>query len=368
MTFLLTLPSRPGGAAPVPAPTLDVLDGSSTAVQRHLRRGGISRYEPATMGALLALLEMQPKGFVFFDVGANVGLYSAMCDLLFEPSHVIAFEPTPSTAAIARRIAKRNGLRTVVERAAVGPADGTAPLYLSATSDASNSMVLGFKENVGAEAVPVVSLDSYVASSGLEPDVVKMDVETFEPDVIAGAHQLLLRRRPALIVEVLNRRGHDHGEEIGQALAPYGYTAYRLPTVPTWQPEDRITGELGSEDRDWLLVPEPLPGDFAQRYAAWRERLDDADRQRAAAAKPAPKTPAKTPDADSASVPSGARSDAGVESVAVTSIAARPRAAARAAIDRVRAESRLVRSVHRSSGVAAVARGAGRRLRRIVRR
>ncbi len=64
----------------------------------------------------------------------------------------------------------------------------------------------------------------------------KIDVETFEPAVLAGAAETIGRARPYIVIEVLNRRGHDHGIEITEAMTSFGYSYYEsrahLGTAP----------------------------------------------------------------------------------------------------------------------------------------
>src|SRR5690554_3104652 len=219
MSFRVRLPVPPGhDLEPV---RLDLLVGASSAVQRQVRRVGIGGYETPTMATLLAVAAQQ-RAPVFFDVGANVGLYAAMVARLLTASTVVAFEPTPSTAAIARQIVAANGLDVRVEAVALGADEGTADLYLSAKSDASNSLVEGFKRSTGMVTVPVRRLDGYVEASRLVPTLLKVDTETFEPQVIAGAVETLRRHRPTMVVEVLKRRGHDHGVELTEAMAGLG--------------------------------------------------------------------------------------------------------------------------------------------------
>jgi FkbM family methyltransferase len=265
----IAVPARRGRGAR----HLDVIDGASTAVQRALRRGGLAGYEASTTAALLTLFECQGTRFTFFDVGSNIGLYGVMCRRLFPDSRVVAFEPTPATASIALDIARRNDLDVTVERSAVGRDDGEATLFVSTTSDASNSLVRGFKRSVGSETVPVVRLDTYVERTGLVPDVVKVDVEGHEAAALEGAIDVLERHRPALVIEVLHRRGRDLGVEITEVMRPLGYHWYRLSDTPTWRPEPRISGDPESPDRDWLLSPEPVSRRFARRYRRWSRRI-----------------------------------------------------------------------------------------------
>ncbi len=62
---------------------LNVLDRRETAVQRKLRSEGLAGYEPLTQAVLLALAQRASKGGAFLDVGAHIGLYSALVDSIF---------------------------------------------------------------------------------------------------------------------------------------------------------------------------------------------------------------------------------------------------------------------------------------------
>ena len=93
MSFYTPLPRLPGQSGA--EAYLNIVVGKSTAVQRALRREGLAAYEPPTVAAILAVMELQEPGFTFFDVGANVGLYSSLCAAMFDSGRVVAFEPTP---------------------------------------------------------------------------------------------------------------------------------------------------------------------------------------------------------------------------------------------------------------------------------
>ena len=92
MTYVVPLPS--GGKVG----QLDIVDPFSSSVQRLIRRSGLASFEPETAAALLALFEQAGPGFVLYDVGANVGVYSAMAAAMFEPAAVHSFEPSPTDA------------------------------------------------------------------------------------------------------------------------------------------------------------------------------------------------------------------------------------------------------------------------------
>jgi FkbM family methyltransferase len=257
---------------------LDLVDPYATAVQRLIRRSGLASFEPETAAALLTLFEHADPGFVFYDVGANVGVYSAMAAVMFHPEAVHSFEPSPITARMLRTVAEANDANITIHECALSDVDGTATLFLSPESDASNSLVEGFRDAAGQTTVVTRRLDDVVRETGVAPTVIKIDVETHEPAVLAGARKTLEAHRPYLVIEVLFRSKVDLGAPIGQAVADLGYSCYALDSEPDWQPADRITGRRGFA-RDWLLAPDPLSDEFIERWNVWHQRYLACDLQ-----------------------------------------------------------------------------------------
>ncbi len=126
------------------------------------------------------------RGDVAFDIGANRGHVSeALIEL---GARVVAVEPNPSLAPLLRR---RYGRQLTVIQAAVGDADGERILYLGqndlhwTVSDAWRDRAP--RGHVWTEAikVPLITLDQLIDTHG-NPDFVKIDVEGYEPKVLAG--------------------------------------------------------------------------------------------------------------------------------------------------------------------------------------
>ncbi|NNE13116.1 MAG: FkbM family methyltransferase [Ilumatobacter sp.] len=235
-------------------------------MQRALRRTGIAGFEATTMAAFLVALHGVGASRTVFDVGANVGLYASTAKKLFPDAQVTAFEPTPKTAEICAAIARRNRLDVRVERCALGSTVGHGTLFLSGTSDSSNSLVEGFKEAVGTVEVAVSTVDAFVAETGIVPNVIKVDAEGYEAEILRGAQHTLQRHRPILILEVLFRRGTDHGPEIAVALDGLDYSGFRIGATTDWSSPSSIAGDPTGLDRDWLLSPTPLDEAFARRF------------------------------------------------------------------------------------------------------
>lgn len=255
---------------------LNLVNDRDTITQRAIRRTGIAGYQPATTAGILAALELARRPLVFFDVGANAGLYSILCKRLWPDARVVAFEPFGQTADAAAQIASANDLDITVERTAVSDDEGVAELFLSARSDASHSLHR-FGEPTGTVEVDTITVDAYVSEAGVAPTVMKVDVELHEPAVIRGARDLLETQRPILVIELLPE-GDDlgqSGQEALRMLGDLGYTAHHLVPHP-------LVAARGSDDlwRDWLLWPgEPHAG-FDAAYLGWSLAVARCERVR----------------------------------------------------------------------------------------
>ncbi len=260
---------------------INVLNRKETAVQRQLRRGGLASYEPPTQATLLALMEVAPKPATFLDVGAHIGLYSALIDAVFPEGSVDAraFEPTPATADIARRLSLANNLTVLVEEVAVSSSPGTAQFYVSAKSESSNSMTEGFREALETLDVDVTTIDAYCQERQVRPAVIKIDVETLESHVLFGGMQTFREARPSIVFEILFASDHDH---LGQALKEMeglGYTLYHVNGAGDWTKTvvEEYRRFVSREQRDWLLVPGDLPRGFDRARKRWLSAISKCD-------------------------------------------------------------------------------------------
>ena len=184
---------------------------------------------------------------VCFDVGANVGYYTLMLAQRAKRGSVHAFEPVPLNFHILNTNVLANKLRNViVNNCAVGDGEGTTE-FVVATDAAYSSMVDTRRKSIAERiVVPVVTLDSYCASHGIERiDFIKADVEGAEGQVVRGAAGLLADkdRRPRLIMlelhEPMLQRYRSSVDNIVRTLQSYDYKAVVSDRggIVTFEPE-----------------------------------------------------------------------------------------------------------------------------------
>lgn len=197
--------------------------------------GGLSLEVPASFAAHNAdgfeplsmrwLCDTARPGQLVFDVGAHVGVVSCVVGgAVGSAGAVVAIEPDPRSHPLLRANLARTGLGstvTVVE-AAAGASTGTSTLVQPANTDAAH---LSGRRTARGSVVEVVTLDQLADRFGF-PDLVKIDVEGWEPDVLDGMEQVL-RRRPRLLLELnparLEAVGH-RPEVLVTRLRTLGYS------------------------------------------------------------------------------------------------------------------------------------------------
>jgi FkbM family methyltransferase len=149
------------------------------------------------------LIDHFPERGLFFDVGANLGLYSiALANALGTRFQGIAFEPCPSTVQCLRKNLAVNGVSTVaIAQTALSSSAGTMMLS-NYPNGLNNFGVSGYKNNHPTIEVPTITLDEFCERENLTPDVCKIDVEGHELHVLMGGQSILCRQRPVLLIEV----------------------------------------------------------------------------------------------------------------------------------------------------------------------
>lgn len=189
-------------------------------------------HEPANLAVLRRLL---PPSGVFWDIGANYGLFSLELSQSHPNSRIVAVEPQPRLVRFLRKSLQRNPAAAirVLEKAVASTA---GPLTLSVPSDsfARASLVERFDggSTFTVETVPLGALVEFYGS----PDVVKIDVEGAELDVLRSGVELLRNQGPTILMEVNDARHADLGSiETIQFLADLGYEFFAVPGFPNSQ-------------------------------------------------------------------------------------------------------------------------------------
>lgn len=176
--------------------SFDWIEGSKLVVRNGMTgaTGNIycGLHEFVDMAFLLHLLR---PGDLFVDVGANIGSYTVLASAVCG-ARSIAIEPDPGTVRSLRRNVEINGIedRVTVVEAAVGSSAGTVGFTVG--QDTTNRVATSTDRET--REVQVRTLDEIVAKEA--PVLIKMDVEGYEPEVVAGASSALAQ--PSLVAVI----------------------------------------------------------------------------------------------------------------------------------------------------------------------
>lgn len=148
------------------------------------------------------------RGDIFFDVGANQGLYSLFAAARGgEHTRVVAFEPQPRVAEALQRSIDANMFQNVVlvqeaVSSSIGETSFFVPAFGSGTASLSHAQAAR-NGSVQEIRCATTTLDHYVESNGIARiDIMKMDVEGFEASVLEGGSDTITRSHPIIWFEV----------------------------------------------------------------------------------------------------------------------------------------------------------------------
>lgn len=255
---------------------LNVLSRKKNSVQRQIRRGGLGSYELDVQSALLALCETEVERIRFLDVGAHMGFYSALVSTIFHFAnpYVVAVEPTPDTAHDARLLRRANGLQYTIMETAVSDSHGEALLYLSDTSESSNSLDPGLHDSEHVR-VRLTTLDRLVNDGLTPPSLIKIDVEMLEANVLRGGLAMIQQHRPILMLALPTGIEPDAIGAMLMAIEHFGYGFYQVSADSVWKPCDaqEVLTRVSDDRRFWVCASSPLTESFFAGRAVWRDAL-----------------------------------------------------------------------------------------------
>jgi FkbM family methyltransferase len=168
-----------------------------------------------------AWLEFCGAGGVFFDIGANLAIHSFR--FLAHGVRCVLFEPQGACLEYINTTAALNGWSPVVECAVVAEADGYYDFFVGPSTLFSSRLeqwLEGHGERPLRVRVRGTSLDSYCEHFGIDPSLVKIDVEGSEVGVLVGSRRVFSRAKPCCVIESW---GEGNRKAVWQWFFRHGY-------------------------------------------------------------------------------------------------------------------------------------------------
>lgn len=167
--------------------------------RRHVDRvNGDNNSDMRTNGESRLLLGVLPRCRVVFDVGANVGDWTAIALGINRELEVHCFEPSPAT--FSRLSTRPFPGKVVLNNIGLGSARGAGELLVFGDGSGMNSLYRregleagwGVKPQERREKVTLDTIDGYCRDRSVERvDYLKVDVEGHELEVFKGARAML---------------------------------------------------------------------------------------------------------------------------------------------------------------------------------
>jgi FkbM family methyltransferase len=149
-----------------------------------------------SMSKLVRMVALVSDARSIFDVGANCGIFSALCARKFPAAAIHAFEPAKALQPTLALNCSANNIS--VHQLAVGERNELVTLYVNPDSQQTNSLRLSAVEafldstKIETETIRCVTVDSFVAGHDIVPiDLLKVDVQGLDGAVLRGARAAL---------------------------------------------------------------------------------------------------------------------------------------------------------------------------------
>ncbi|MCX6772871.1 MAG: FkbM family methyltransferase [Candidatus Micrarchaeota archaeon] len=166
-----------------------------------------------------------------FDLGANVGYASSYFAACYPEAKIFAIEPEKSNfEALSKNCAPLPNVQC--SRIGMGAKKGKMTLYLAAASHAHS--VIKMEGSRGTEEVDIENLDDFAKEHGVQPDLVKCDVEGPEFEIFGNsqcwknAHEIMgevhkVAGDPKKFADMVRKAGFEVQMEHTESASPFIY-------------------------------------------------------------------------------------------------------------------------------------------------
>ena len=188
-------------------------------------------------------LKLCENAETIFDIGANTGIYSLMAKAVNPNAKVYAFEPVSRVFNKLKENIALNHFDIMPIEKAVSNSDGTAMIYDTASehtySVTVNKNLISPETKTIETNIDIVTLNSFIRQHDIKrTDLVKIDVETHEPEVLEGFSDYLFQFKPSILIEILN---NEVGEKVNHIIQKLDYLYFNIDEKGGIRRVDKIT-------------------------------------------------------------------------------------------------------------------------------
>jgi len=196
-----------------------------------------SRFKIATLkwdgqdreGDFFQFLSLLDAKMVVLDIGANIGIMTALIARTCPDGKVFAFEPVPENVRTLNKVVNHFGYSHVkVHPIALGPDHGEVQMAMpvlqgvkmQGLTHVQHQEIEGYEADAVGYKVPQLPLDEVEDWREMKVGAIKMDVENYEQFVLQGALTLLDRDKPLIYCELWD---NENRQKCFELLEGIGY-------------------------------------------------------------------------------------------------------------------------------------------------
>jgi FkbM family methyltransferase len=188
-------------------------------------------------------IKLCEKSEVVLDIGANTGIYSLIAKATNPNTKVYAFEPVKRVFNKLEENILLNKFDIVLIEKAVSNSDGLATIYDTLSehtySVTVNKNMLSPGIKVIETKINIITLNSFIRQNNIKKiDLIKIDVETHEPEVLEGFSDYLGQFQPSLWIEILT---DEIGSKVNKIIEGLGYLFFNIDEKGTISQVKKIT-------------------------------------------------------------------------------------------------------------------------------
>jgi len=215
---------------------------ASALILNSWRKGA---YEPDTQ----AWIDAMPEDACFWDIGANIGVFSLYAALRLRHGQVVAFEPAAGSYALLNRNIEANGMAHRVSAYCIALADLTRFDTLNMATTRAGSCSHGFGTEINdlgnridtkfRQGAVGFSADDFAQQfSPPLPTHVKMDVDGIEDGILLGGQAIFSAPSVRSMLIELRDLDSPRNKKIADLMAGLGFVP-RPKTAPETAPTHR---------------------------------------------------------------------------------------------------------------------------------
>ena len=168
---------------------------------------------------------------VFFDIGANSGIYSYALSQVISPKNLFLFEPQVDLYKNLLKFFKRSNIYNIALSNTNSLVEFKIPYINDKKYNTRGTLKVDYIEDdeTNFKKINVMSekLDDFVLKKNINKiDLIKIDVEGFEEEVIDGAQETIKKLKPKFMIEIEQRHHKKNINLIINKICKFGYECF----------------------------------------------------------------------------------------------------------------------------------------------